>query len=76
MMKAWVAKLVYRSEEFGTLDVEFAVDDMDELAVLVMNGPGVGCLVSMTMERPVDLPVNETIESLVRKLAAREDEGC
>lgn len=38
-MKRWIATVTYRNDTIGSLDVDYAIDELSEIELIVEQGP-------------------------------------
>lgn len=70
--KVWIATVTY-SSELGNLDVDYGVNDLEDLHAVIKQGTGYGVILSILVERNpamiIDIP---TIERQQRETATYE----
>jgi hypothetical protein len=49
--KRWIATVYYACEQLGNIDVDYGVDDLAQVHVLIMRGPGYAAVKFTTIHR-------------------------
>jgi len=63
--KKWIATVHYTSSALGDLDVDFGVDDLAAVHVLIVNGPGYEAVKYIEVElNPAFAGQQQTIEQI------------
>lgn len=72
--KKWIVTVHYTSSELGNLDVDFGVDDLEAVHLLIVNGPGYDAVRYVEIERnPALLFVEKTIEEAAGRVAPAQE---